>query len=265
MKADHSDPGPVSKERMKKRAQELGYDHILYDITDRHREYLISLAKVSQGEWISYQDWLSQCRQDEVKTNEGNITSGVPGTMIWGVFAVRDFIEISTSEEGSNSYRITQDGLNYLNKCGYSIGSELLESIEVADKVRVVSQGIKISSEERKEIEAHSMKEANQYFLRDGWEVKDVSDHQPYDLHCARGFEILYVEVKGTQTEGEKIILTPNEVDWAQQHPEDMALYLLYSIEIDEGKATNGEEKVIIPWKISEKDLRPSQYIYRVG
>jgi len=45
--------------------------------------------------------------------------------------------------------------------------------------------------------------------------MADHSKTKPYDLYCIRGAEVLHVEVKGTQTSGEDIILTAGEVEFA--------------------------------------------------
>jgi len=43
-------------------------------------------------------------------------------------------------------------------------------------------------------------------------------------LYCTRETEVLHVEVKGTQTSGEDIILTADEVEFARRHRSQMAL-----------------------------------------
>ena len=53
-----------------------------------------------------------------------------------------------------------------------------------------------------------------------GWVVKDTSANRPYDFECTRGDEHLYVEVKGTTSDGRSIVLTKNEVDLhLDEHP----------------------------------------------
>jgi hypothetical protein len=44
-------------------------------------------------------------------------------------------------------------------------------------------------------------------------------------LRCTKGIEVLHVEVKGTQTEGEEILLTPNEVAFVTSHRDTMELF----------------------------------------
>jgi len=65
---------------------------------------------------------------------------------------------------------------------------------------------------------------AKAHIKRDGYHIKLVA--KPYDLHCKRADEVLYIEVKGTQTDGEEILLTPNEVAFANSNSQQMALFV---------------------------------------
>ncbi len=130
-------------------------------------------------------------------------------------------------------------------------------------------QGFKVSPEERKAIEGRSMRQAEQYFRDKGYDVEDVSQRQPFDLRCTKdGEDELRVEVKGTRSTGDEILLTPNEVDNARQNPERVALFVLHSIEVSQGPggpiATGGRMKLWWPWSIDDGTLRPLGYSYEV-
>ena len=56
------------------------------------------------------------------------------------------------------------------------------------------------------------MRVATGHYKADGWTVEDTSANNPYDLLCARGDEVRYVEVKGTTGDGSVVGLTYNEV-----------------------------------------------------
>jgi hypothetical protein len=45
------------------------------------------------------------------------------------------------------------------------------------------------------------------------------SRRRPYDAEAARGVEQIYLEAKGTQSIGDSVIVTRNEVNHARQHP----------------------------------------------
>jgi Protein NO VEIN, C-terminal len=57
-------------------------------------------------------------------------------------------------------------------------------------------------------IEAHAMNMAGEFYGT-AWAVQDVHGGESYDLICRRGDEVKHVEVKGTTTNGEEVILTP--------------------------------------------------------
>lgn len=145
------------------------------------------------------------------------------------------------------------------------------ELLAAAESIRLRAtgrQGYLDSPEIRRAIELHAMKRAEAYFRRQGFEVTDVSKRESYDLHCGRGDEILYVEVKGTQGAGDEILLTPNEVRFAQMNSERMALFVVSNVTVREGNrpiVVDGTERVWWPWSISIGVLKSTGYIYAVG
>lgn len=77
--------------------------------------------------------------------------------------------------------------------------------------------------------------------------------------------DLLYVEVKGTQTKGEEIILTSGEVDFARRHREQMALFVVHSIKVsDKKKLTNGTERPIVPWDVDQGSLKPMSHKHKL-
>lgn len=152
------------------------------------------------------------------------------------------------------------------------------QSPEVADAIdrsnelsgkRTRGQGRRISPEERKAVELHAMHAATAHFKGLGWDVTDVSASLSYDLLCtkAEGSE-LHVEVKGTQSPGESIILTRNEVLHAIRST-NVALYILTLIELTRVPgnipiASGGSPIVFDPWILDQGDLDPTEYEYLV-
>ena len=49
--------------------------------------------------------------------------------------------------------------------------------------------------------------------------VTDTRQNRPYDAEAVRGAERIYLEAKGTQSTGDSVIVTRNEVNHAHQHP----------------------------------------------
>lgn len=127
-------------------------------------------------------------------------------------------------------------------------------------------QGRRLTKQERLAVEARSMDMAIKHFERRGWAVENTSRFRPYDLECKKPGVELHVEVKGTTTRGEEILLTPNEVNHAEAFPL-MSLYVLSDIalEVDasnEIRATGGTVRIYEPWRVDSARLTPSGYIY---
>lgn len=136
-------------------------------------------------------------------------------------------------------------------------------------KRRAKGQGFKISLEARSAIENYAMSKAEDHFHRLGYVVNNVSPFMPYDLECRKDSEVLYVEVKGTQTIGERIILTSGEAEYARKNQDRMALFIMRSIRLsandakEELVASGGEPYVKCPWNVDEGVLDPIAYFYR--
>lgn len=132
-------------------------------------------------------------------------------------------------------------------------------------------QGLQLSPVVRKAIELHAMERAKAHYDAD-WDVKDVHQSRPYDLECRRHGAILYVEVKGSTTTGEAVIVTPNEVEHARDHHPDTELFIVSEILVENAttgapRASGGIERSYRGWGIDESRLRPLgfEYIVRGG
>jgi len=124
-------------------------------------------------------------------------------------------------------------------------------------------QGYGLTALERQAVENHSMFLAMSY-LRSEWaSVSDVSVARSYDLHCSSGSDELRVEVKGTTTLGEQIVLTSNEVREARR--QGYALFLVAEIELDRSDptkpvASGGIARMFSPWAPADANLKPTSY-----
>lgn len=131
------------------------------------------------------------------------------------------------------------------------------------------SQGFVSSTAVRDAIENHSMRRAEDFMERLGFESDDVSKTHSYDLRCERGDLTVHVEVKGTQSAGDRIFLTANEVEFAREHSERMILFVLHSIKVEEMEngdveARGGEQVVHMPWNVDDGGLSVVNYRYSV-
>lgn len=135
-------------------------------------------------------------------------------------------------------------------------------------KQTATGQGYGLTAAERRAVEFHAQKLAEDHFLASGYDVKDVSRNSSYDLHCTRADELLHVEVKGTTGGGDTFFLTRNEVELAKRYPLNAALFFVRNIRLrrtDAGPiAEGGEPLVLNPWKIHEGALIPVQYEFRL-
>lgn len=126
-------------------------------------------------------------------------------------------------------------------------------------------QGTQPDPAARRAIENTAMNSARRYFKGKSYTVSNVSSSRSYDLHCSKNGRDLFVEVKGSQTPANKILLTPNEVAFARRNPSKMALYVLHSIKVTKRKrqfrTSGGQRRVMAPWRIHQYQLKPIQYL----
>lgn len=118
----------------------------------------------------------------------------------------------------------------------------------------------------RKVVERHAMDLIRASFHNAGYEVEDVSARRPYDFHCTRGSETKYVEVKGTQTDGQTVVLTAGEVKFIERNRPNCVLCVVQGIRISGGRkprASGGRMSSDKPFDLSLGILRPINYMYR--
>ncbi|MEU5552124.1 DUF3883 domain-containing protein [Micromonospora sp. NPDC047793] len=138
---------------------------------------------------------------------------------------------------------------------------------------RQSAQGRQADAATNRAIELYAEDLAVKYFRELDWVVTRVGHLKlGFDLECMHPTEgALHVEVKGTQSLGERVTLTPNEVRHNQatqacraQH----ALYIVSEIGIDaradQIRCFGGRERCLRPWLIDNALLVPTQYAYTV-
>ena len=128
-------------------------------------------------------------------------------------------------------------------------------------------QGFVSDSARRKAIEEHAVALMRDRYEQAGWQVKDVSKQEPFDLLCRRGDEELRVEVKGTTSAGGQILLTRNEVGHARQHRDVMALCVVAGVQgrVDAQGAlqtSGGTLLTLHPWVVDAGELTPLAFAY---
>ena len=112
---------------------------------------------------------------------------------------------------------------------------------------------------------------AYEHYFNNGYEVEDCSGLRNigYDYKCIKGDEVIEVEVKGTQTKGDSVMLTSNEVINAKTSQNQCDLFIVHSMEVEmqdgEYDITSHEVKVVEKWNPEDKDLEPKTYKYKVS
>jgi hypothetical protein len=141
--------------------------------------------------------------------------------------------------------------------------------VEEAVRPRAHGQRWSESPAVRRAIELHAMQAAIQHYTGQDWGVEDVSAICSYDLHCERDNRVLRVEVKGTTSAGERVLLTRNEVAQVRAEYPNTALFILADVTVakkadDRPSAHGGRAVVLEPWMPGDEDLEPIAYEYRV-
>ncbi len=157
------------------------------------------------------------------------------------------------------------------------VTAPLAESVEAEQRVAELAgkkrtsqgngQGRRVDPRVRAAVEAHAMNAAFTHFSLFG-NVEDKSMSESYDFSVDIDGTEWHIEVKGTSTAGQSVLLTPNEVEHARSYPH-VALFVLSDIEIDfsgsDPVVTGGTPRVFHPWSISVASLRPTGFEYALS
>ncbi len=145
--------------------------------------------------------------------------------------------------------------------------AEGVAAVEAIARPHRGQQGFQSNIEVRLAVEQHAMTMACDHFARLGWDVdSSAARTEPFDLRCTRGGEELHVEVKGTTTLGDAVLLTAGEVRHAQTFP-NVAIAVVRNIAAFEQQdsrisVSGGDLTVFHPWKLAACALQPLAYRY---
>jgi hypothetical protein len=90
---------------------------------------------------------------------------------------------------------------------------------EARDLPGAGGQGLQMDADVRRAIENAAQDRLMLHYRYRGWTVTDTRQNRPYDAEAVKGAERIYLEAKGTQSRGDSVIVTRNEVDHALQYP----------------------------------------------
>ncbi|OBK18592.1 protein NO VEIN domain-containing protein [Mycobacterium asiaticum] len=147
---------------------------------------------------------------------------------------------------------------------------ETFAAVETVSHPRRKFGGQRFTAAEIKAIELRAVQLTREHFENAlGYTTEDVGATQSYDVHAMKGDEIVKIEVKGTTTAGEAVVLTRNEVKLhLAEHPNN-AFALVRNIVLDRStdppSATCGELELVMPWELDLSRLEPIAYTYRIS
>lgn len=137
-----------------------------------------------------------------------------------------------------------------------------LDLPEASDQPGAHGQGLQMDAETRRAIEDAAQDRLMRYYRKDGWTVTDTRQNRPYDAVADRGGERIYLEAKGTQSKGDSVVVTRNEVDHARQHPGLCMMGVWSGMRFGPDGTVDLEAGTfrILPFGPDTKDLRPRDF-----
>jgi hypothetical protein len=127
----------------------------------------------------------------------------------------------------------------------------------------------RLSAAENRAIEMHAVEVTQAHFEERGYVTEDVGATQSYDIRATKGADVIKIEVKGTTSNGSEVVLTANEVDLHRNsHPHNafaLVRRIVLERDSDAPAATGGELTLVMPWEISDEQLKPLAYRFQTG
>lgn len=159
---------------------------------------------------------------------------------------------------------LTRSGVEYppgtRNSILYSRDPDITYPPE--DEPGAPGQGLQMDPEIRKAIEDAAQDRLMQHYRDEGWNVTDTRHNRPYDAEAIKGDERVYLEAKGTQSKGETVIVTRNEVEHARLHPGLCMMGIWSEMRLTRENAVDPESGVfnILQFDPDKGDLNPRDF-----
>ncbi|MCL4745770.1 MAG: DUF3883 domain-containing protein [Burkholderiaceae bacterium] len=152
------------------------------------------------------------------------------------------------------------------SECANSAVMEADEDTTDGDPEAAGSQGYEQDPEMRSAVELYAESVAKKHYVMHGFRVQKFG--KPFDLLCEKEGETIHVEVKGSRTRLDTVILTINEVSDAENTDWQSDLFVVDQIVVErvgnEFVAGGGVARVIQKWVPAREMLAPSQFRYRL-
>lgn len=128
-------------------------------------------------------------------------------------------------------------------------------------------QGFGLNKTQKSAVEERAMLLARELLEGLGWQCHDESRNKSYDYRCIRDGEEILVEVKGTTSPGQSVVLTVKEAELHSARFPRNALIVVSNIVLtgaDRDVAEGGDTRLFAPWALDAGRLRPISYTYAV-
>lgn len=121
--------------------------------------------------------------------------------------------------------------------------------------MRTRRQGHGLNAVERKAVELHAMSLATRYLSSNGYDCKDTSATESFDILATKSGTTIKVEVKGTTSDiCESIMMTRNEVDLHRNEKGGTGLLIVSKIKLDRSDqgplVSGGDVEDLLEWDI---------------
>ncbi len=127
-------------------------------------------------------------------------------------------------------------------------------------------QGYEHDQEMRSTVELYAEFIARKYYVSQGFDVRKLG--KPFDFLCEKDGKVIHVEVKGSRTKLDSVILTINEVYDAENTEWQSDLFIVDQIVVERKGdvlvAGGGVARIMEKWVPAKEMLTPSQFRYRL-
>ncbi|MDR7083149.1 hypothetical protein J2X01_002442 [Arthrobacter ginsengisoli] len=135
---------------------------------------------------------------------------------------------------------------------------------EARDLAGAGGQGLQMDADVRRAIENAAQDRLMRHYRDRGWTVTDTRQNRPYDAVAVRDTERIYLEAKGTQSKGDSVIVTRNEVGHARQHPGLCMMGVWSGMRLVDGEVDpRAGDFRIIDFDPEDRQLRPRDFDWR--
>ncbi len=114
----------------------------------------------------------------------------------------------------------------------------------------------------RRAVEDYGQRLLEEHYREQGWHVQDKRYGNSFDAVATKGTETLYLEAKGTESDGLSVLVTRKEVEFARDYPGECVLGVVSNIRflesglLDESSGT----LALHVWDPDTGSLRPDRY-----